>query len=251
MTAPFFEAQGLGVAFGGRVVLDSIGFTLAQGTLTALLGANGVGKTTLLRAVCGLVPHSGRCRLTGEALEGLGVRALARRVSYIPQRGGLAASLPALDVVLMGFYARLGVLAYPTRAHRAAARAALETVGAWALAEQDFTTLSEGQKQLVLLARTLAEDTGLLLLDEPDSALDLRNRYLVLCTLRRLVKSGPRAGLLCLHDPALALECCDCLLLLKNAAQVVALWPERDAPEVIEAHLRDCYGPLTLVPVED
>lgn len=251
MTEPLFTAESLGVSFGDRPVLDGVRFSLERGTLTGLLGANGVGKTTLLRAVCGLLPHRGRCVLEGRVLEGLSGRELARRISYIPQRGSMGASLPALDVTLMGFHARMGLLERPGRARRAAAMAALETVGAGQLAERDFRTLSEGQKQLVVLARTLVEDTALLLLDEPDSALDFRNRHLILRTLRALVKDGGRSGLLCLHDPALALEYCDGLLLLKGADSAVFLRPDRDPPEALESHLRDVFGPLTLGRLRD
>ena len=250
MTAPFFAADGLGVSFD-RPVLENVCFGLERGTLTGLLGANGVGKTTLLRAVCGLLPHRGRCMLEGELLEGLSARELARRVSYIPQRGSGAVSLPALDMVLMGFHARMEPLEYPGRTRRTAARAALEAVGAGGLAGRSFRTLSEGQKQLVLLARTLVEDTRLLVLDEPDSALDFRNRHRIMRTLRGLVKSGDRAGLLCLHDPALALEYCESLLLLRGADSALVLRPGRDPAGTVEERLREVYGPLTLREVPD
>ena len=248
MTGPFFAAEGLSVAFGERQVIRELSFSLERGTLTGLLGANGAGKSTLLRAICGLLPHRGRCVLAGEVLEKLSPRRLARRVSYIPQRGS-AAALPALEVALMGFHARLGLLERPSGAQRDAARAALEEVGAGALAQQDFRTLSEGQKQLVLLARTLVEDTGLLLLDEPDSALDFHNRHLILRTLRDLIGRGDRAGLLCLHDPALALEYCESLLVLQGPDRAVLLRPDRDPAPVMEAQLRQAYGPLELAQV--
>ena len=141
-----------------------------------LTGYLGAGKTTLLKAAAGLLPHTGQCLLDGVPLESLSTRRLAQTVSYIPQQSGISVSLSAREVVLMGFNPRLGVLQSPTAAMRAAADEALRTVGLADKAGQDYLTLSGGEKQLCILARTIAEDAPLLLLDEPDSALDLANR---------------------------------------------------------------------------
>ena len=169
--------QDLTVRYGTAAVLQGVSFSVpVSGQLIGLLGVNGSGKTTLLKAAAGLLPHTGQCLLDGVPLESLSTRRLAQTVSYIPQQSGISVSLSAREVVLMGFNPRLGVLQSPTAAMRAAADEALRTVGLADKAGQDYLTLSGGEKQLCILARTIAEDAPLLLLDEPDSALDLANR---------------------------------------------------------------------------
>ena len=169
--------QDLTVRYGTAAVLQGVSFSVpVSGQLIGLLGVNGSGKTTLLKAAAGLLPHTGQCLLDGVPLESLSTRRLAQTVSYIPQQSGISVSLSAREVVLMGFNPQLGVLQSPTAAMRTAADEALRTVGLANKAGQDYLTLSGGEKQLCILARTIAEDAPLLLLDEPDSALDLANR---------------------------------------------------------------------------
>ena len=176
--ADFFSVQDISLCLGGRQILDHVSFSVdTPGRVIGLLGPNGGGKTTLLRAICGELPHDGHVFLEGAELAGLRSKELARRVSYIPQQSGISISMSAIDVVLMGFYPKLKLLSQPSADMRAAALRALEQVGMAGLADRDYLTLSGGEKQLVILARTLVEDTKLLLFDEPDSSLDLGNKY--------------------------------------------------------------------------
>ena len=155
--------QDLTVRYGTAAVLQGVSFSVpVSGQLIGLLGVNGSGKTTLLKAAAGLLPHTGQCLLDGVPLESLSARRLAQTVSYIPQQSGISVSLSAREVVLMGFNPRLGVLQSPTAAMRAAADEALRTVGLANKAGQDYLTLSGGEKQLCILARTIAEDAPLL-----------------------------------------------------------------------------------------
>lgn len=243
---PFFTLENVSAGYGHNIVLNHISFSLNQSTLTGLLGANGCGKTTLLRAICGHLPHSGVCRLDGEILENLNSRNLARRLSYIPQKSGVTISLPVLEVVLMGYHPVLGLLERPSRRQREDAAAALREVGLAGMEDRDYLRLSEGQKQLCILARTLVEDTSLLLLDEPDSALDFRHRYAVLRTLRALTVDRGKAGLLCLHDPGLAFEFCDQILLMKDGRCTAALHPSLDSTDVMQKALEEVFGPVSL-----
>ena len=224
--------QDLTVWYGTAAVLQGVSFSVpVSGQLIGLLGVNGSGKTTLL--------------------ESLSTRRLAQTVSYIPQQSGISVSLSAREVVLMGFNPRLGVLQSPTAAMRAAADEALRTVGLADKAGQDYLTLSGGEKQLCILARTIAEDAPLLLLDEPDSALDLANRSRMTALLAQLVHTGGKTALVCLHDPALALDSCDILVVLQGGGVAAVLHPRTDPPAVLQAVLAAVYGPLELLPVTD
>ena len=244
--------QDLTVRYGAAAVLQGVSFSVpVPGQLIGLLGVNGSGKTTLLKAAAGLLPHTGQCLLDGVPLESLSTRRLAQTVSYIPQQSGISVSLSAREVVLMGFNPRLGVLQSPTAAMRAAADEALRTVGLADKAGQDYLTLSGGEKQLCILARTIAEDAPLLLLDEPDSALDLANRSRMTALLAQLVHTGGKTALVCLHDPALALDSCDILVVLQGGGVAAVLHPRTDPPAVLQAALAAVYGPLELLPVTD
>lgn len=230
-------------------VIRNVSFSLKDGTMTALIGANGCGKSTLLKGLCSLISSSGTVLWkdtssagTERSLQTLPGRQLARLISYIPQRSGITISLSALDVVLMGFHPQLGFLESPGKAHQRRAQQALETVGLSGSAEQDFLTLSEGQKQLCILARTLVQDTRLLLLDEPDSALDFSNRQLLLQTIRDVIHNRQKTGLLVLHDISLALDYCDQLLLMKNGEVICTLSPKIDSEKELSDALSEICG---------
>lgn len=277
------EVTNFSAGYGKEPVVSDVSFTLEDGTLTALLGANGCGKTTLLKGLCHLIPFSGDCVLrqdavTGDkrlaqrdaatdgerfaqrgaatgahspvaqsaplALHSLSSRQIARHISYIPQRSGVSLSLPVVEIVLMGFFPFLPLLSSPGRAQRDAALLALERVGMRDYAERDFLTLSEGQKQLCILARTLVQDTEILLLDEPDSALDYPNRNLVLNILEKIVTTENKAGLLVLHDPCMALDYCSRLLLMKEGRIIGSLSPADDSEALMSEALSELYGPV-------
>lgn len=242
----FFTVEALAAGYGGRQVLRGVTLQAEAGQMVGVLGANGSGKTTLLKAVCGILPHTGACTLDGLRLEGLRPRQLARRVRYIPQRSGISIDLSALEVVLMGFNPHLGLLERPTPAMREQAKAALARVGLAGREEENYLHLSEGQKQLCILARTLAAGGDLLLLDEPESALDFRHRYRMLELLQDWVRQGRRAAVVTLHDPALALNCCDRLVILAQGQVKAVLAPAADPLEEMERQLAAVYGAVSL-----
>lgn len=278
--AEFFSVKDLSVRLGGRRILEHIAFSVdAPGHVIGLLGPNGSGKTTLLKALCGELPHDGHVFLEGMELAGLRPKELAKRVSYIPQQSGISISMSVLDVVLMGFYSKLGFLSQPSADMKAAALQALEQVRIADLAERDYLTLSGGEKQLVILARTLVEDTKLLLFDEPDSSLDLGNKYRMIRMISELVhgrqnsakadfsirsqvpenfalrnadaaRSG-KTALICLHDPVLALACCDTLMLLKDGRLIYRLRQKMDSVKDMEKAFSEIYGAVRLVEISD
>lgn len=243
----FFTVDNLTAGYGGKPILEHLSFRLDRGCLLGILGANGSGKTTLLKAVCGILPHVGSCILEGTVLEQLPPRQLALRCGYIPQRSGISIDISALDVVLMGFNPRLGLLERPTAAMRDEGRRTLALVGLGGKEDSNYLSLSEGQKQLCIFARTLCCQGRLLLLDEPESALDFRFRHQMLGLLRDWLTDGPRAAMVTLHDPSLALNYCDRLLLLSEGRVLGMLSPGTDSLPHMEALLEQIYGKISLV----
>ena len=249
-SAPTLKIEHLQAGYGKHLVLRDVSFQADGGMLTALLGANGCGKTTLLKVLCRQLPYTGSCLFGGTPLTALSHRALARQVSYIPQRSGIGISLPVLEVVLMGFNPVLGVLERPSAAQKQRALEALAAVGMEARAAEDYQRLSEGQKQLCILARTMVEDARLLLMDEPESSLDFHHRHRIMRLLSGLVTDTGKACLVTLHDPALALAYCQRLILLKDGACIAVLHPGTDSLSRMEAALSEIYGPVRLARLE-
>lgn len=246
-----FQASNITAGYGGETVIRSVSFESEAGSLLGVLGANGSGKTTLMKAICGIIPHEGECRLDEMLLEQLSARQISRFCSYIPQRSGISIDISVLDVVLMGFNPRLGLLEHPNASMKEAARMALRQAGLEERMEENYLNLSEGQKQLCILARTLVSESNLLLLDEPESALDLRHRYRMMEILKQWLLSGKRSAIVSLHDPELAMQYCDRLLLLKQGEAVGILSPQTDSLSKMEELLAEVYGRVCLVRCRD
>ena len=243
----FFVADQLTAGYGSKNIIENISFHLEEGCLMGIIGANGSGKTTLLKAVCGILPHMGSCTLEQTVLEKQSARRIARLVSYIPQRSGISIDISVLDVVLMGFNPRLGLLEHPTQQMKDVAVQALKMVGLSDMVQKNYVQLSEGQKQLCILARTLVSEGKLLLLDEPESALDFRFRYQMLSLLRNWLMSGKRSAIVALHDPVLALNFCDKLLVLDEGGIAGVVEPKNDPIDKMEQLLGRVYGDVSLL----
>ena len=242
----FLDVNSISAGYGKVPVLKCISFSVKAGSIMGILGANGSGKTTLIRSVCGLLPHEGSCRIEGTELEALSARQLSKLVSYIPQRSGISIDISVLDVVLMGFNPRLGILEHPTKEMKKTAMNALAEVGLAGWENKNYLHLSEGQKQLCILARTMVSESLLLLLDEPESALDFQHRYTMLGKIRNWVDKRPGGAIITLHDPTLALNYCDKLILLKGGQILKILTPAEDSLAKMEQALSEVYGPVSL-----
>ena len=236
----------LSAGYGKENIIENISFQLEEGCLLGVIGANGSGKTTFLKALCGILPHEGSCILDDAVLEEMNAKQLAKLMSYIPQRSGITIDISVLDVVLMGFNPRLGLLEHPTKKMRDTAIQALHQVGLSGKEETNYLHLSEGQKQLCILARTLVSDCRLLLLDEPESALDFRFRHHILSLLRSWVLTKNSSAIVTLHDPALALNFCDKLLLLADGGVLDIIEPKTDPLDKTERMLSMVYGNISL-----
>jgi manganese/zinc/iron transport system ATP- binding protein len=220
MTAAPIEVRNLTVAYGGQPAILDINWTSPKSALVAVVGPNGAGKTTLLRAILGLVPvASGEIRIDGNPIE------TARgRMAYVPQRSAVDWDFPAtaLDVVTMGLYRKIGWLRPVRRADREAARAHLATVGLADLADRQIGALSGGQQQRVFLARALAQQARIYLLDEPFAGVDATTEKVMIDVLRKLRDGG--ALCVCVHhDLGTVTEIYDHVLLLHR--QLIASGP--------------------------
>lgn len=213
--------RDLSFAYGDRPVLDDIDLDLRPGELCALFGPNGSGKTTLYRCILGYLPHRGTVTLDGEDLSRLGVARVSRRIAYVPQQHSNPFPFTVLDMVLMGRTPHLGGIFGPRRGDVAASMAVLEQVGMHTECDRHYHTLSGGQRQLVLIARALAQDCRVLLLDEPTASLDFGNQMLLWRTIRSLALDG-RTLLVCTHEPNHVLWFCDRVVALGRDGRLVA-----------------------------
>ncbi len=217
---PAMEWHNVSVSYHDRPVLRGVTLAIAAGRVTGVIGPNGAGKSTLLKAALGLVPlDSGRVRLFGRP-----ALTQRRRVAYVPQRGAVDWDYPVsvADVVLMGRYPHLGLARRPGPADLARVRRALEETGLDDLANRQIGQLSGGQQQRVFLARALAQEADLLLLDEPFVGVDAATEEAIIGLIRRLKDQG-RTVLLVNHDLTVVREYYDDLVMLNQ--RVVAVGP--------------------------
>jgi manganese/zinc/iron transport system ATP- binding protein len=232
---PAVQVRDLTVAYEEKPVLWDVDLDIPTGTLSAIVGPNGAGKSTLLKSILGLVPISaGTVKILGEPLRGG-----RHSVAYVPQRGSVDWDFPtsALDVVTMGLYGRLGWFRRPGRAERADAMAALRRVGMEEYAARQISRLSGGQQQRVFLARALAQDAALYLMDEPFQGVDATTERAIAQTLRSL-RDGGRTVVVVHHDLQTVAEYFDRLILLN--VRLIASGPTESV--FLEENLRQTYG---------
>lgn len=241
------ELQDVHVSYGDHPVIRGVNLSVAQGEFCALLGLNGSGKTTLLHAICHFIPMTGDCRINGRSLAGLHEKQRAQLLSFIPQVSTQMGGRSVLDVVLMGLNPHLGLFDSPSAQHRIQARKILMRLGVGSMEQNDFGTLSQGQKQMITLARCMIQDTPVLLMDEPDSALDFLNRHKMLAKIRAMILEDGRAGLITLHDPNFAMAYCDRLILLKDGKIVTDLAMHTATQEDVQHGLQQVYGKIELL----
>ena len=206
--------DALDFGFPGRTIGRGVSFTLQAGEVMCVLGPNGGGKTTLFRTLLGLLEaHAGVIRLENSALESLSRAQIARRVGYVPQGHAGYFAFTVREFVLMGRTAHLGLFSVPGRNDGEIAERSLESLGIAHLADQPVTEISSGERQLALVARALAQEPKLLVLDEPTASLDFGNQVRVLERISALARSGI-AILFSSHDPDHAFLCARRALLL-------------------------------------
>jgi len=207
----------------------------------ALLGLNGSGKSTLLRAALGQHPAKGSIRACGRDVQAMAARERAGLMGYIPQRSRMDEGMTALDAVLMGANAHTPLLAGYSHAQRRRAAQCLAQLGAAELSGRPLFALSQGQRQLVVFARAMMQQPRILLLDEPDAALDLPRRTQMMAQVRAL--TGENGCALCaLHDASLALSSCDRVLILAHGVIACDLNMRAAGEDEVSAAMRLLYG---------
>ena len=268
---PVLAARDVSVRLGGNPILRSVSFEAHAGEVAGLIGPNGAGKSTLLRVLAGLLrPESGEVRIkappetgTGgavgdEPLKGLNSAQRARRIAFMPQHDATH-PFTAIETVLMGRYAHLGRFELEGRQDREIALRAMARTDTAQFEDRQLDRLSGGERQRVILARALAQQADVILLDEPSASLDLRHRLSIMETLREevaTVKAPPGAStdgarqvavVVALHDVTLASRYCDRLTLLCDG-RITAEGPPVDV--LTPQNLRSAFGVETAVQID-
>jgi iron complex transport system ATP-binding protein len=233
------DVRDLAFGFGTRRVGADVSFRLASGETLAVLGGNGAGKTTLFRTLLGLLPaQAGSVLVDGAPLSSLSTVERARRLAYVPQQHVPAFGFSVEEAVLMGRASRLPTFARPGPTDRRIAHDALARLGVEALALRLITELSGGERQLVLVARALAQEAPILILDEPTASLDFGNRARVLAEIDRLRGTGLTI-VFSTHEPDHALAHADRALLLAGGKPLALDATER---ALTEGNVARLYG---------
>jgi iron complex transport system ATP-binding protein len=218
--AAMLRVEEMGFSYGASRVLDGISFRVAAGELCGLFGPNGCGKTTLFKCCLKfLKSNRGRVFMAGRDIRDLGIREMARCAAYVPQEHKPPFPYRVREVVLMGRTPHMGGLFGIRRQHLDKTMAALTLLEIDHLAERPYNQLSGGQRQMVLIARAIAQETRIVFLDEPTSALDFKNQITIWRTLRAIADRGITI-VACSHDPNHMAWFCDKVVVLNERGMV-------------------------------
>jgi len=244
------EIQSLSAAYGKRLALDRVTISVKSGQILAVIGPNGAGKSTLVRAVSGVLPsHTGKIRIGGNDLSSLSPGQRARYMAVVPQARNMPAAFTVYQTVLLGRTPYLGWLGQTSEQDQEHVRIALEQTQLLQLAERRVSELSGGEQQRVLLARALAQDTPVMLLDEPTTHLDLQHQSSLLNLVRKLATEHQLAVLMVLHDLNLAGLYADQVALLVGG-RLQALGTPQEV--LTEKSLADVYHiPVHVIPLPE
>ena len=210
------QVRDVEFSYGKQEVLKGISFCMEKGEFVCVLGANGCGKTTLLKSILAfLTPQHGQVLLYGKDIHQMDERERARKIAYIPQYHTPPFPFTVRDVVLMGRTPHLSRICRPTEKDCRIADESMERLGIAHYANKSYTALSGGQRQMVVIARALAQQPDLLIMDEPTASLDFGNQYLVLAQVKKLAREG-MGVLMVTHNPDHAFYCADRIIAMED-----------------------------------
>lgn len=242
MNETALHVKNFKVAINGRTILRDVSFSINKGEFVGIIGPNGAGKSTLLRGMRSLIPVAdGSVDIYGQPVKQLNDKAVARLVGYMQQEVNTGFGFSALEVVLAGRYPHLKWWANETDHDRAVARRYMEFTGVWHLADKSMAEVSGGERQRILLAKVLAQETPLIFLDEPTASLDINYQEEIFRYCQSMCRSGSdqKTALVIVHDIVMAAKFCSRLILLSGGT-VIADGPPA---EVITAgNLKQAYG---------
>lgn len=233
------QIENLDYGYAKRIIGRALNFSVDAGEILCVLGPNGSGKTTLFRTLLGLLPtHGGKIVLEQKSLADWSRSRLAKAIGYVPQAHAAYFAFSVFEIVLMGRTAHIGIFSLPSEADKRAAEDSLKTMGIAQLADKPYTEISGGERQLMLIARALAQGSQLLIMDEPTASLDFGNQIRVLRQFAALAATG--IGIVfSTHDPDHALNYADRVLMLKDGGLLQCGRPD----EVVTGdNLQQLYG---------
>ena len=216
------EVENVSVTLDGVTILERVSMHVDRGGYLALVGPNGAGKSTLLKAIAGLVAYEGSVRVAGSTPTLARRREMARLVAYLPQRPVLPTTMVVADYLMLGRFAHHSYLGAPTRRDRHVVDAVLERLDLTAFAQRELGRLSGGESQRVVLGRALAQESPLLLMDEPTASLDLGHGQMVLELADDLRRERSLCVVCAIHDLTLAAQYADQLVVLANGRHVAS-----------------------------
>ena len=239
------DVQNVCLGYGHKTIINDLSFQVIPGEMVGLIGPNGCGKSTIIKALSRIIPHQkGKVFLDGKEIASIPRRDLARLLGVVPQMPLLPSAFTAFEIVLMGRNPHLGLLQYEGAREMAIAWQAMEKTGTESLANRRVGELSGGEIQCLLIARVLVQETKVILLDEPTANLDIGRQVEILNLIKNLCRANNLTVLAALHDLNLASQYCDRLILVNDGGIYAMGTPE----EVITTHnIREVYGPKNCV----
>lgn len=238
----------LKVGYNNKSIVEDINISINPKEFTVILGLNGAGKTTLLKTIGGLLkPIHGQVALNGENILLWDEKELAKHVSYMPQRHSIIYDIKVIDLVLMGITPYLSLFQTPNKNHVKKAYRVLDSMNMKKHSERNFFHLSEGQKQLVIMARSLMQDSEIMLFDEPVSALDFKNKHFVLGNIKKTLNKENKIGIITLHDPNLALNYCDKIIIIDKGEIYAEFSTKEMSMEFLKDIFSKLYGEISIV----